>query len=116
MGETRALSKLGLNIKSLEWPLRETDGPREWLEKLYNLLYGGSDSKDAPPLIPTDTLNGGPDIGYKRLKAKLGLRKVRPWIWMKFVNPARNDGLILRHWRRAADEGKDYPFSRFNKA
>ncbi|XP_040570054.1 DNA methyltransferase 1-associated protein 1 [Lepeophtheirus salmonis] len=89
--------------------------PEGMARELYNLLYGGSDSKDAPPLIPTDTLNGGPDIGYKRLKAKLGLRKVRPWIWMKFVNPARNDGLILRHWRRAADEGKDYPFSRFNK-
>lgn len=34
---------------------------------------------------------------------------------MKFTNPARCDGLILHHWRRAADEGKEYPFARFNK-
>eukprot|EP00096_Caligus_rogercresseyi_P001389 TRINITY_DN1219_c0_g1_i1.p1 TRINITY_DN1219_c0_g1~~TRINITY_DN1219_c0_g1_i1.p1 ORF type:complete len:513 (-),score=232.03 TRINITY_DN1219_c0_g1_i1:583-2121(-) len=89
--------------------------PEGMARELYNLLYGGSDSKDAPPLISSESLSGIPDLGYKRLKAKLGLRKVRPWIWMKFVNPARNDGLVLKHWRRAADEGKDYPFARFNK-
>ena len=49
------------------------------------------------------------------MKAKLGMRKVRPWKWMSFTNPARSDGLQLQHWRRAADEGKDYPFARFNK-
>ena len=49
------------------------------------------------------------------MKAKLGMRKVRPWKWMSFTNPARTDGLQLQHWRRAADEGKDYPFARFNK-
>ena len=25
------------------------------------------------------------------------------------------DGAIFHHWRRVADEGKDYPFARFNK-
>ena len=49
------------------------------------------------------------------MKAKLGMRKVRPWKWMPFTNAARKDGLVLHHWRRAADEGKDYPFARFNK-
>jgi DNA methyltransferase 1-associated protein 1 len=34
---------------------------------------------------------------------------------MPFSNPARRDGLVLRHWRRAADEGKEYAFARFNK-
>jgi DNA methyltransferase 1-associated protein 1 len=43
------------------------------------------------------------------------MRKVRPWKWMSFGNPARVDDLRLCHWRRAADEGKDYPFARFNK-
>ena len=52
---------------------------------------------------------------YKQMKAKLGMRKVRPWKWMAFTNAARKDGLVLYHWRRAADEGKDYPFARFNK-
>ena len=25
------------------------------------------------------------------------------------------DGLVLSHWRRVADEGQTYPYSRFNK-
>ena len=47
------------------------------------------------------------------MKAKLGMRKVRPWKWMPFTNPARKDGLVLYHWRRTADEGKEYAFARF---
>lgn len=49
------------------------------------------------------------------MKAKLGSKKVRPWKWMPFTNPARKDGAMFFHWRRAAEEGKDYPFARFNK-
>ena len=26
------------------------------------------------------------------------------------------DGLVLNHWRRVADEGKEYPFAKFNKS
>ena len=95
---------------------RKSDGPMKRPEgmarELYNLLY--NDSKDAPPLIPTDT-SMGKDKSYKQMKAKLGMRKVRPWKWMPFTNPARRDGLILFHWRRLADEGKEYAFSKFNK-
>ena len=25
------------------------------------------------------------------------------------------DNLVLHHWRRVADEGKEYPFAKFNK-
>ena len=56
------------------------------------------------------------DQGYKQLRAKLGMRRVRPWKWVAFSNPARRDGLVLHHWRRQADEGKDYPFAKFNKS
>lgn len=49
------------------------------------------------------------------MKAKLGRRHVRPWKWVPFTNPARTDGAVLYHWRRVADEGKEYPFARFNK-
>jgi len=49
------------------------------------------------------------------MKAKIGSSRVRPWKWMPFTNPARKDGAIFHHWRRLADEGKDYPFARFNK-
>ena len=55
------------------------------------------------------------DKGYKQMKARLGMRKVRPWKWMPFKNSARKDSLVLHHWRRATDEGKDYPFAKFNK-
>ncbi|XP_037762939.1 DNA methyltransferase 1-associated protein 1 isoform X1 [Chelonia mydas] len=65
---------------------------------------------DAPPLLPSDTTQG-----YRTVKAKLGSKKVRPWKWMPFTNPARKDGAMFYHWRRAAEEGKDYPFARFNK-
>jgi DNA methyltransferase 1-associated protein 1 len=44
------------------------------------------------------------------------MRRVRPWKWVAFTNPARRDGLVLHHWRRQADEGKDYPFAKFNKS
>jgi len=86
--------------------------PEGMARELYNLLY--NDSKDAPPLIPTDSVMAK-DKGYKQMKAKLGMRKVRPWKWLPFTNPARRDGLVLYHWRRSADEGKEYAFSKFNK-
>lgn len=85
--------------------------PEGMHRELYNLLY--SENKELPcPLMPTDTSK---DQGYKQMRAKLGMRRVRPWKWMPFSNPARKDGLVLHHWRRVADEGKDYPFARFNK-
>jgi DNA methyltransferase 1-associated protein 1 len=36
--------------------------------------------------------------------------------WTSFTNPARNDGLVLNHWRRVADEGQQYPFAKFDKS
>ncbi|XP_034005661.1 DNA methyltransferase 1-associated protein 1 isoform X1 [Trematomus bernacchii] len=82
--------------------------PEGMHREVYALLY--SDKKDAPPLLPSDTTQG-----YRTVKAKLGCKKVRPWKWMPFSNPARRDGAIFNHWRRVAEEGKDYPFARFNK-
>ena len=66
--------------------------------------------RDSPPLTSTDS-----SCGYKQMKAKLGRRHVRSWKWVPFTNPARTDGAMLFHWRRAADEAKEYPFARFNK-
>ncbi|XP_074642063.1 DNA methyltransferase 1-associated protein 1-like [Tubulanus polymorphus] len=83
--------------------------PEGMHRELWGLLW--TDSKDLPPIIPTDS----PQSGYKQMKAKIGRSKVRPWKWMPFTNPARKDGAVFYHWRRVADEGKDYPFARFNK-
>ncbi|CAB1314266.1 unnamed protein product [Coregonus sp. 'balchen'] len=83
--------------------------PEGMHREVYALLY--SDKKDAPPLLPSDTTQG-----YRTVKAKLGCKRVRPWKWMPFTNPARRDGAVFHHWRRMAEEGKDYPFARFNKA
>nr|CAG4643994.1 EOG090X076S [Lepidurus arcticus] len=82
--------------------------PEGMHRELFNLLY--NDNKDVPPLFPTDTSKG-----YKQAKAKLGVRKVRPWKWMSFTNPARKDGAVFHHWRRATEEAKEYPFAKFNK-
>ncbi|XP_033636516.1 DNA methyltransferase 1-associated protein 1-like isoform X3 [Asterias rubens] len=85
--------------------------PEGMHREVYALLY--SDNKicrDPPALIPSDS-----NQGYKQMKAKLGRSKVRPWKRMSFTNPARKDGAVFYHWRRVADEGKDYPFARFNK-
>jgi DNA methyltransferase 1-associated protein 1 len=91
--------------KKIEGNFKKPEGMHR---ELWGLLW--TDNKDAPPLIPTDTHHG-----YKQMKAKIGQSRVRPWKWMPFTNPARKDGAIFYHWRRAADEGQDYPFARFNK-
>uniref|UniRef100_A0A1B6C5W3 DNA methyltransferase 1-associated protein 1 n=2 Tax=Clastoptera arizonana TaxID=38151 RepID=A0A1B6C5W3_9HEMI len=82
--------------------------PEGMHREVFALLY--NDNKDAPPLFPSDS-----GQGYKQLKAKLGVKKVRPWRWMPFTNPARKDGAHFHHWRRVADEGIEYPFAKFNK-
>uniref|UniRef100_A0A3P9A643 DNA methyltransferase 1-associated protein 1 n=2 Tax=Esox lucius TaxID=8010 RepID=A0A3P9A643_ESOLU len=83
--------------------------PEGMHREVYALLYSDK-NRDAPPLLPSDTTQG-----YRTVKAKLGCKRVRPWKWMPFTNPARRDGTVFHHWRRLAEEGKDYPFARFNK-
>lgn len=81
-----------------------------WAASCFSSASACFHHRDAPPLLPSDTTQG-----YRTVKAKLGSKKVRPWKWMPFTNPARKDGAMFYHWRRAAEEGKDYPFARFNK-
>lgn len=81
-----------------------------WAASCFSSASAFLHHRDAPPLLPSDTTQG-----YRTVKAKLGSKKVRPWKWMPFTNPARKDGAMFYHWRRAAEEGKDYPFARFNK-
>ena len=82
--------------------------PEGMHRELYALLY--HDNRDKPPMLPSDTMPT-----YQTAKAKLGCTVVRPWKWMAFTNPARSDGAIFNHWRRAEDEGKDYSFAKFNR-
>lgn len=87
--------------------------PEGMHRELWGLLWTDNKyNKDAGPIIPTDTRQ---TQGYKQMRAKIGQSRVRPWKWMPFTNPARKDGATFHHWRRLADEGKDYPFARFNK-
>lgn len=94
--------------KPVKKPESSFKKPEGMHRELWGLLW--TDNRDAPPIMPTDT-----NQGYKQMKAKIGSSRVRPWKWMPFTNPARKDGAIFHHWRRVADEGKDYPFARFNK-
>ncbi|KAG6456647.1 DNA methyltransferase 1-associated protein 1 [Manduca sexta] len=82
--------------------------PEGMHREVFALLY--NDNKDLPPLLPTDT-----GKAYKQTKAKLGMRKVRKWVWAPFTNPARKDNAVFHHWKRSADEAKEYPFAQFNK-
>lgn len=87
---------------------RNSKRPEGMCREVYALLR--NDAQDVAPMFPVDTTKG-----YKQTKANLGMKKVRPWKWMPFENPARTDGAIFHHWRRVADEGKEYTFARFNK-
>ena len=109
MAQRRAGPKV--SRRSLESSFKRPEGMHR---ELYALLAG--DGRDPAPLIPTDIMPslGGVGGGYKQTKAKLGLKKARPWKWMSF-NPGRSDGFRLYHWRRIADEGKEYAFSKFVK-
>ncbi|XP_064479467.1 DNA methyltransferase 1-associated protein 1-like [Ornithodoros turicata] len=105
MGTDARRNKMVQKRKLIEATFKRPEGMHR---ELYALLC--SDARDNPPLLPTDSSQG-----YKQNKAKLGIKKVRPWRWMPFANPARKDGVMLHHWRRVADEGKEYPFANFNK-
>lgn len=93
-----------------EIPLLSLSSGLSWASSCFSSAGACLHHRDAPPLLPSDTTQG-----YRTVKAKLGSKKVRPWKWMPFTNPARKDGAMFYHWRRAAEEGKDYPFARFNK-
>lgn len=82
--------------------------PEGMHREVFALLY--KDSKDAPPLLPTDS-----GFGYKQTKARLGMKKVRKWEWTRFANPARSDGVQFCHWQRVSDEPKEYPFAKLNR-
>ncbi|TIB10384.1 hypothetical protein E3P77_02366 [Wallemia ichthyophaga] len=41
-------------------------------------------------------------------------KQARKWKWESFTNPARSDGLQLRHWKRLDEFDEPYPYARFN--
>ncbi|KAF9336035.1 swr complex subunit [Podila minutissima] len=51
-------------------------------------------------------------------KPKLNLStKAVNWTWRPFVNPSREDDLILHHWQKTrTDPNEEYRFHKFNKA
>ncbi|KAF9368804.1 swr complex subunit [Podila verticillata] len=51
-------------------------------------------------------------------KPKLNLStKAVNWTWRPFVNPSRDDDLILHHWEKTrTDPNEEYRFHKFNKA
>lgn len=104
-----------LGIRSNVPKKKEKEGmrrPEGMHRELFALLYSTDGTKELPPLLQSDTL---PQQGYKSTKARLGMRRVRPWALLGFCNPARKDGAMLFHWRRVADQNKEYPFAQFDK-
>jgi len=80
--------------------------PKGMHRELFGILY--NDNADAPPLVPIAP-------AYTTAKAKLGIKRVRPWKWTSFTNSARPDGASFYHWRRVEEEGQEYVFSKFNR-
>lgn len=109
MGTSDAIPKEGKKKERRRIP-DPPKRPEGISRELYALLCG--DNKDPAPIMTSDVMAGG----YKQVKAKLGLKKVRQWKWMEFVNPARKDNCRLYHWRRVMDAGREYPFAKFNKS
>jgi len=109
------VTKASLMSDGKKKKIKKADGgikrPEGMARELWGLVHNDSRYQtDTPPMMPSDTKQG-----YKQMKARIGRTKVRPWKWMPFNNPARKDGAIFHHWGRVAEEGKDYPFARFNK-
>ncbi|CAH8604819.1 unnamed protein product [Schistosoma bovis] len=70
-------------------------------------------NNNLPPIMPTDNTPL-----YKQPKAVIGVGRVRSWQWTPFTNSARQDNLVLYHWRRESadpEANKDYYFARYNK-
>ena len=65
-------------------------------------------------LLPDIEIDSG--LGYKLVKAKLGIQKVSAWRWTPFINPGRTDNAVMYHWVRTVEEGKQYHFARFNES
>ena len=54
-------------------------------------------------------------LHYRNMKAHLGRRGVRAWVWTPFNHPCRKDAFKLSHWTRADRQEESYPFAKFNK-
>ncbi|KAF8822182.1 Myb family Dna-binding domain-containing protein, partial [Cardiosporidium cionae] len=60
--------------------------------------------------LPSQTVGvHGPFTKHKVLQPPVSRWKMTP-----FVNPARNDNLMLHHWCRESDAFQDYPFAMYN--
>lgn len=58
-------------------------------------------------------IGGVPTIVSTDLR-KIGKGHFQKWVWSRFNNPARTDGLKLYHWQRIEDVNKDYEFAQLN--
>lgn len=80
--------------------------PEKMHREVYALLY--NDTKDAPPLLQTDT-----GSGYHQVKARLGMKKTRKWEWSPFK--PMPDAAILHHWIREGEVTEEYRYAKFYK-
>jgi len=61
-----------------------------------------------PALVPT--------VPVFKEKRKVRSKKPIQWVWRKFKNSGRADGVLFLHWAKSTDaEDNDYPFAKFNK-
>ncbi|EGD78735.1 hypothetical protein PTSG_11773 [Salpingoeca rosetta] len=84
-----------------EREMRQAAKPTGLRRELYDLVG------DRVPLMPAST--------YKGYSKETAMRRAKSWKWCSFTNKAREDGLVLHHWREEARANEEYMFARFDE-
>ena len=84
-----------------------------------NMIPGGSKplNEDMEDGMENENVNQHKESINKILKTirEAKEKKVDPWIWAPFNNPAREDCAQLSHWTKKTEKDDVYSFSKLNR-
>jgi len=94
--------------------IRKPEGVRRevFMLHLENGTLPTLQNTEAPTATSVPLMQSPTALPYKE-KRKVD-RKVTPWVWKGFHNPARKDNLVLSHWVKEDEQDEPYSFSRFH--
>ena len=79
--------------------------PEGMNRELFNLI-GGNAQQITTPVS---------DIAVPLKEIRPGVHQAIKWVYSKFINPARTDGLELYHWQKETEVDHPYPYAKLNK-